>query len=207
MPSIVDHLFLERRRRGISQAELAAASGIAASNISAHESGSRTPTVSTLEAIAEALDLRLLALDLSSRRTVFDHAENISQQPDLLRIHRLHEDLSSVDPATAVVLAAVPPRHLSLHLDAVIAGVVEWCLGQHHAPLPTWVSSWGLDLDEPWRPDGSEPTAEGTVPQPLSRRNVLVTDAELRHRSQVGEIFWTDELPDEDREDQVPTVR
>lgn len=174
--------------------------GVAASNVSAHESGARRPTIATLETMADALDLRLLALDLRSRRTVLDHSDAIRRQPDFLRLQRLGKDLTSVDPATAVLLASAAPRRISPEWDAAIAGVVEWRLENHNAPLPRWVSSWGFNLDTPWHPDGN---ADGdvdydSIPGPLRRRKVFVTDVELTDDPQLEERFWSDHLQEED---------
>lgn len=200
MLPITDQIFLERRRSGISQARLAEMSGVAASNVSAHESGARRPTIATLETIADALDLRLLALDLRSRRTVLDHSDAIRRQPDIRRLQRLRGDLTSVDPATAVLLAFTAPREISPEWDAAIAGVVECCLENHDAPLPRWVSDWGISLETPWHPrvnvDGD--VDYESIPGPLRRRNVFVTDAELTDDPQLEDRFWSDHLDEED---------
>ncbi len=198
MLSLTDQIFLVRRRSGISQARLAEMTGVAASNVSAHESGARKPTIATLETIADALGLRLLALDLASRRTVLDHSEAIRRQPDLRRLQRLREDLMSVDPATAVLLASIAPRQVSQEWDAAIAGVVEWCLADRNAPLPRWVTSSGFSLSTPWHPNGSGEVANERIPGPLRRRNVFLTDVELNDDPQLEDRFWSDHLAEDD---------
>ncbi|MFJ6680225.1 helix-turn-helix domain-containing protein [Microbacterium sp. NPDC091382] len=198
MLSITDQSFLERRRSGISKARVAEMTGVAASNVSAHESGARRPTIATPETMADALDLRLLALNLRSRRTVLGHSDAVRRQPDFLGLRRLRRDLSSVDPATAVLLAFTAPKHVSPEWDAAIAGVVEWCLENHNAPLPRWVSSWGFSLDTPWHPEGTCELTDGVIPGPLRRRNVFVTDVELKDDPQLEDRFWSDHLAESD---------
>jgi transcriptional regulator with XRE-family HTH domain len=68
----------ERRRRGFTLQELAAASGVSRSMLSEVERGSRMPTVLVLDRIATGLGAsiaRLLSDELPARTTVLRHAE------------------------------------------------------------------------------------------------------------------------------------
>ena len=60
--SIGERIRMIRKERGITQAALAKKLGISPVNISQIENGSRNPTVSTLQEIADALDVSLSAI-------------------------------------------------------------------------------------------------------------------------------------------------
>jgi uncharacterized protein len=93
-----------RRRRGLTQAELAARAGTSQPVVSAYERGHRDPSIGTLKRLVEATGERL---------TLSTYLPDVGAiAPGDLEEHarRLVDVLSLVD--------AVPVRPRSLHLDA-----------------------------------------------------------------------------------------
>lgn len=96
-----------RAQAGLTQQQLAAAAGTSQSTIAAYESGSKSPTLRTVEHLAGALGLELVAefvppMTREDRRSLAFHravAERLDQDPEpviararknLIRLTRLH---------------------------------------------------------------------------------------------------------------------
>ena len=185
--TIVQQVAALRRREGVSGTQVARIAGTGASNIYAIEQGRRNPAASTLERIAGAAGVRLLAFPAGGAAFVSETAgalrERVNAGDDAgayRQLIQISDDLVRTTPATAALLSYVEPVSTGRGWDAAIAGVVEWRLAQKGAMLPEWIHSYGVRVDQKWEP---LPTpyeiAPEYVPEPLLRRNVWIEQAEL----------------------------
>lgn len=79
-----------RKRRKLTQAELAKASGISQSTIAQIESGRKDPSIKTLEKIAMALDFHIAVLFAGDNIHVFD-MDRLNKKYD--KVDKLNETL------------------------------------------------------------------------------------------------------------------
>ncbi|MER3388572.1 MAG: helix-turn-helix transcriptional regulator [Microcella sp.] len=178
-----------RRARGVSQTQLAALTGLPASNISFIESGRRVPRVDTLESLLRRSGSRL-TISPTLRTTALEASTEIRRwlvagdRPQAFRTWlAFNDDLAAETPTNRVVLTAYPPEPTGDALyDAALAGLTEYRLGEVGAPLPPWVDS-ATQLDEPRvLSDSRYVTASslGTIPDEFARRGVLIDAESLR---------------------------
>jgi len=179
-----------RLNAGRSLNDVAAASGIAASNLSAIEHGRRIPTIGTVDLITSAIGVEFVLVPSRGRVTVarasaaIGEAESSAPVAAYRTFLQLADDLASVNAFQQVLLAAEEPLRIRSRWDDAIAGLVEWRLTQARAPLPDWVAERddvGEQLWEPQRtakplPLSSDPRE---VPEPLRRRGILIEEAEF----------------------------
>lgn len=184
--SIVQQVAALRKHRGTSARTIAERSGVHTPNIYAIEHGRRDPAASTLERIAEAAGVKLLAVDTDGIPFVFETARVLQEAVaanaplDAYRqLIQLSDDLVAADAATAGVLAHTPPTSLLREWKAAVAGIVEWRLQSKGTPLPSWLNE-GAALQGPWRPfEVPYEIDEAAIPEPLRRRGVWIEEGEL----------------------------
>lgn len=185
--SIVRQVATLRKREGVPGTLVAQRAGTGASNIYAIEHGRRDPSASTLERIAEAAGVRLLAFPAQGAAFVSETAallreravsgDNAAAYRQLIQIS---DDIERVTPTTASLLAYIQPPQIDPGWEAAIAGVVEWQLTQKGAPRPEWLRSYGLGVDRRWEPLPAGYEIDPIdVPEPLRRRNVWIQQSEL----------------------------
>lgn len=177
-----------RANSSLSLRSLAQRTGIAASNLSVIENGRRDPTATTVERIARALGVELVALNTKGRVTASAAADAIAQAASPQVAYRsflqLANDLAAASPFDRVVLVAEQPGLTNTRWDDAIAGLVEWLLQKDHAPLPDWVIDRPGDAHTPWEPQRTNtPLALHAdirlAPEPLRRRGVAIEAQEL----------------------------
>lgn len=174
----------------MSQADLAAETGLEPSNISHIEAGRRDPRSSTLERIADGLGARLIAVHTHGQRLIADAPETIDdwlrrgdEGAALAYVARLVQSLQGKDAVTVLTIALAPPRSINPEWDALLAGIAEWQLDAVGAPLPAWVTEPpGRDHQDWWAP-ASAPAVNDVdradVPQPLLDRGVMLSRVTL----------------------------
>jgi len=179
-----------RLNAGRSLNDVAAASGIAASNLSAIEHGRRLPTIGTVDLITSAIGVEFVLVPSRGRATVarasaaIGEAESSAPVAAYRTFLQLADDLASVNAFQRVLLAAEEPLRIRSRWDDAIAGLVEWRLTQARAPLPDWVAERDDVGEQLWQPQrtakslplGSDPRR---VPEPLRRRGILIEEAEF----------------------------
>jgi transcriptional regulator with XRE-family HTH domain len=179
-----------RLNAGRSLNDVAAASGIAASNLSAIEHGRRLPTIGTVDLITSAIGVEFVLVPSRGRATVarasaaIGEAESSAPVAAYRTFLQLADDLASVNAFQRVLLAAEEPLRIRSRWDDAIAGLVEWRLAQARAPLPDWVAERddvGEQLWEPQRTEKPLPLSADSrqVPEPLRRRGILIEEAEF----------------------------
>lgn len=185
--TIVTQIAALRRRNRISGTRVASLAGTSASNIYAIENGRRDPSASTLERIAGAAGIRLLAFPSEGASFVSDTAEVLRHRVDVgdnrgayRQLIQISDDLVRTSPWTASLLSYPAPPTVALGWEAAIAGIVEWRLGEKGLPAPDWTRTYGRELRDRWEPFPSpyEPQP-AEVPEALRRRNVWIERAEL----------------------------
>ena len=178
-----------RHARGVSQAQLAARTGLQSSNISFIESGRRVPRVDTLDTLLRSSGARL-TISPTLRSTALEASTEIrrwlavdDRQQAFRSWLAFNDDLAAETPTNRVVLTAYPPQPTGDELyDAALAGLAEYRLGEVSAPLPPWVNS-APQLDEPRvLTDSRFVTASvlGPIPDEFARRGVLIDADSLR---------------------------
>jgi transcriptional regulator with XRE-family HTH domain len=184
-------LRLQRRQSGLTLSTVAERSGIAVPNLSAIENERRDPTARTVERIADAIGVGLIAAPLGGRATVADGADAIGaalKRNDARTAYRaliqVADDLRADDPATRFLLTLNAPAPISPEWDAAIAGVTEWRLKEAKLPSPAWVTANRGLADAQWSPPSSSLVAplaprQDRVPRPLRDRGVLIEADEL----------------------------
>jgi len=189
--SIVESLRRARKNSGTTLANVASASGVGTTNLSAIEHGRRDPTVTTTQRLADALGLAFIAVPARGRSTAAEaaaailRAQEAGERATAYRSFiQLADDLHAVDPVTRVVLAAEEPERTSSRWADAVAALVELRLGEVGAPLPQWVRERHGDPEHPWEPERSDialpfPPDEELVPEPFRRRGVLIEENEL----------------------------
>jgi transcriptional regulator with XRE-family HTH domain len=169
----------------LSQRKLARRCGVAQPSLSDIESGDRDTTVGKLGQILRAARYTAIAIP-TDRPTVADWAIRLGAlvrtDPGAIEksLVQLADDLAAVEPATRVALCVTPPPPTgSTHLDAALAGLVEYLLSRDGLPVPSWVdsparfaaSAWDL-VDIP----GLRDLARESTPEPFRRRNVFIPE-------------------------------
>jgi transcriptional regulator with XRE-family HTH domain len=178
-----------RRARGWSQRALAARAGLKQPAIAAVETGTREPSVATLDRLLAPTGYRLTALPVR-RPTVAEGADAVREalrggreRTAFRRLLQINDDLRAEHGALRVVLSVAPPAPTgSPHHDAFIAALAEHYLEAEHLPLPAWTSTPDRTLGEPWfvvdlpafRAD-----AEATSPPAFVRHGIYVNASEL----------------------------
>lgn len=140
-----------RLSSGLTQAQLAERSGLLVPNISAIESGRRTPRFDTAELLLRTAGYRLLPVEIG-RSTAWEVAAFIHEELAMGSLAgafrtwlQLNNDLLAVGPSGRFLLSLQPPaRTGSSQWDAAIAALVEHRLRELALPVPEWVN-------EPWR--------------------------------------------------------
>jgi transcriptional regulator with XRE-family HTH domain len=178
-----------RAALGVSQTQLAARTGLPASNISFIESGRRVPRVDTLDTLLRSSGARL-AISPTLRSTALEASTEIRRwlgagdRPQAFRSWlAFNDDLAAETPTNRVVLTAYPPEPTGDELyDAALASLTEYRLNEVSAPLPHWISS-APTIDEPrMLTDSRFVTAAvlGPIPDEFARRGVLIDAESLR---------------------------
>lgn len=188
---IVDSFRRARKRSGESLRNVAARSGVGASNLSAIENGHRDPTSATLDRLASTIGIVWVPLDAKGRTPAASAAGDITHDEAegehaqaYRRFIQLADDLASADSVTRVLLSAEQPDESpSRWLDA-IAALVELRLREALAPVPAWVqerSGHPEALWEPRRSSRSLPLAAdpGQIPAEFLRRGIAIERGEL----------------------------
>jgi transcriptional regulator with XRE-family HTH domain len=176
-----------RARSGQSLAAIAARAGIAESNLSTIEHNRRAPRSSTVDRLAEALEITLVPVATGGRNTAADAAEHLAEALDAgdqARAYRtvlqLADDLATATPYLRALLVAEPAPRVEAGWDAFLAAVVELRLEQAGLPSPEWITHTTGDLDHPWSPpEAVLPARPDHVPAAFLRHGVLVEAAEL----------------------------
>lgn len=185
--TIVQQVATLRKRAGLPATRIGEIAGTDASNIYAIEHGRRDPAASTLERIASAAGVKILAVQSEGAAFVSETTEVLRERVasgDVEGAYRqliqISDDLSGATATTCVFLTYIEPSAISPGWDAAVAGVVEWRLTQKLAPLPEWIQRFGSAVDEPWEPlSAPYKINEQDVPEPLRRRNIWIEQAEL----------------------------
>lgn len=187
--SVVEQLARLRKRSGVSLAELAARTGLQASNLSAIEHGRRDPRISTTVDWAHGLGAEVLVIGTHGRATDSRCAEAIRgyvEAADGASAYRafvqLNDDLAGSSPFDQVLLVAAPPSSIDARWDAAIAGLVEWRLRQKRAPTPAWAADLTGDPNWRWAPGEGTRLFEADpdqVPPRLLERGIWIEQGEL----------------------------
>lgn len=172
-----------RQSREVSQARLAALSGMPASTISFIENGQRVPRVDTLDALLRRTGSRL-AISPTTRTTALEAAAEIrrhltagDERQAFRRWLAFNDDLAAETATNRVVLTAYPPAPTGSALyDAALAALVEYRLRKVGAPLPDWVSASPALTSPTVFTDSRYVTAAelGLIPDEFARRGVLI---------------------------------
>lgn len=178
-----------RVARGVSQTQLAARTGLPASNISLIESGRRVPRVDTLDTLLRSSGARL-TISPTLRATVLETSTEIRRwlaDDDRSQAFRtwlaFNDELFTESPTNRVVLTAYPPEPTGEALyDSALASLTEYRLNEVGAPLPPWLDS-APRLDEPELLTDSRfvtVAVLGAIPDEFARRGVLIDAESLR---------------------------
>jgi len=177
-----------RKRRGLSQSDLANMTGISKSNISAYENHRREPSTTTLERLAKGAGLRVLLLDVGRGAPVAEHVKVLATalgRGDVdyafATLLTISLDLTHTSPSVRVVLSYQAPPSIDAEWDAAVAGVVEWRLAEAGAPIPDWVTACERDATKPWAPPMAVQfeDAETSDVEALSRRGIRIHSVDL----------------------------
>ena len=184
----MEQFIAQRKRRGLSQSDVAAIAEISKSAISACENHRRDPGTATLEKLAKAVGLRVLLLDVGQSTPVAEHAATIAAAVRagdadyaFATLRTVAVELQDASPSAMVVLSYQQPPSIDLEWDAAIAGVVEWRLQQAGAPIPDWVTECRRDPADAWAPPMAvqfedAPTSDVAA---LAQRGILIHSVDL----------------------------
>jgi transcriptional regulator with XRE-family HTH domain len=178
-----------RANLGLTQRELADQSGVAQPSIAAFESERRDVTTFNLGRIAHGLGYQVALLP-AGYLTAIEAAERVSETIETqgaprAEIHLLQfaDDLAGAEPALRCALvAAAPPLTRDQHLDAWLAGLVEYRLSQVGVTAPGWVNDPERFSPAEWVVGGLPSLADvvrDRTPEPLRRRGVLISEDDL----------------------------
>ncbi|MEO7556087.1 MAG: helix-turn-helix transcriptional regulator [Acidimicrobiales bacterium] len=172
-----------RTARGLSQRDLAAATGIAQPTIAIIETTGRDTTIDHLDELLRALGHSVASLP-TILPSVGDWAATLRRDrvldPGAIRtvLVQMADDLATVDPATRVALcAASPGRTGDRTVDALLAGLVEHLLREDDLPVPLWVDDADRIAETEWdfvTNAALVGLARANTPEPFRRRNVFV---------------------------------
>jgi transcriptional regulator with XRE-family HTH domain len=178
-----------RHAAGITQLELASRAGTAQSAVAAYESGSRTPSLATLERLLGACEYDI---ELHARPRVRRGAASLSElaqtiandlqqgrESDALRLlFGFADDFrGSSRPGRIALLRDEPLSTGDARFDAALAGVAELFAAEGGIPAPVWVNGRERFV-EPWwfvasRPEFHAYTLANT-PAVLARHGVFM---------------------------------
>jgi transcriptional regulator with XRE-family HTH domain len=178
-----------RQAAGITQLELASRAGTAQSAVAAYESGSRTPSLATLERLLGACeyDVELNARPRVRRgaaslaelaRTIADDLQRGQERDALRLLFGFADDFrGSSRPGRIALLRDEPPSTGDARFDAALAGVAELFAAEGAIPAPPWVNGRERFV-EPWwfvasRPEFHAYTLANT-PAVLARHGVFM---------------------------------
>jgi len=178
-----------RHAAGITQLELASRAGTAQSAVAAYESGSRTPSLATLERLLGACEYDI---ELHARPRVRRGAASLAElaqtiavdleqgrESDALRLlFGFADDFrGSSRPGRIALLCDEPPPTGDARFDAALAGVAELFAAEGGISAPVWVNGRERFV-EPWwfvasRPEFHAYTLANT-PAVLARHGVFM---------------------------------
>jgi transcriptional regulator with XRE-family HTH domain len=178
-----------RHAAGITQLELASRAGTAQSAVAAYESGSRTPSLATLERLLGACeyDVELNARPRVRRgatslaelaQTIADDLQQGRERDALRLLFGFAEDFRGSSRAGRIALLRdEPPSTGDTRFDAALAGVAELFAAEGAIPAPSWVNGRERFV-EPWwfvasRPEFHAYTLANT-PAVLARHGVFM---------------------------------
>lgn len=182
-------LKLARGHRGVSQRDLAGASGVAQPRIAAIESGQHDPGFSRIEELLAPLGQRLVPVPTSGV-AVWEAALAISAALDAnnrnlawRHVIQASDSLAAAEPATRVALCITPPALTpDPKFDALIAAIADYWLAPHRLPLPRWVREPERILEEPWDVEPLaklQSLARRATPRVIARHGVYLAESEL----------------------------
>jgi transcriptional regulator with XRE-family HTH domain len=150
-----------RQAAGLTQAELASRAGTAQPAVAAYESGTRTPTVRTLQRLVNACDHDLvIAAHARVRRGAASLADLADEIREELSAGRTHDAIrllfgfaddfrGSSRPGQRLLLEAEPAPTGDGGFDAALAGLAEYFAAEAGIPAPNWVNG-ASRFAEPW---------------------------------------------------------
>jgi transcriptional regulator with XRE-family HTH domain len=150
-----------RRAAGITQFELAGSAGTAQSAVAAYESGSRTPSLTTLGRLLGACEydvevcarprVRRGASSLAELAVpIAEDLEQDSERDAVRQLFGFADDFrGSSRPGKIMLLEDEPPTTGEVRFDAALAGVAEFFAGEAAICAPAWVNGAGRFV-EPW---------------------------------------------------------
>ncbi|HXB63463.1 MAG TPA: helix-turn-helix transcriptional regulator [Solirubrobacteraceae bacterium] len=178
-----------RRTAELTQVALARRAHTAQSAIAAYESGTRTPTIDTLERLLRACDhdLELLARPRVRRGaaslgelapTIADDLHDQREQDATRLLFGFADDFrGSTKPGRAALIAEEPPTTGDPRFDAALAGVAELFAAEGEIPAPSWVNG-PTRFVEPWWFVASRPAFHAYVlantPAVIARHGVFM---------------------------------
>jgi transcriptional regulator with XRE-family HTH domain len=146
---------------GLTQSEIAGRAQTTQPAVAAYESGTRTPTLATLERLLHACehDIEILARP-HTRRGAASLAELASTIADDLVEHREQDAArllfgfaddfrGSTRPGRIALIHDEPPPTGDSRFDAALAGIAELFAGEGEIPVPSWVDG-PTRFVEPW---------------------------------------------------------
>jgi transcriptional regulator with XRE-family HTH domain len=186
---IADLIRHARQAAGMTQAEMAHGADTAQPAVAAYESGSRTPTLATLERLLNACehDLEVCARP-RTRRGATSLEQLAAMIADDLGDGREHDALrllfgfaddfrGSSRPGKITLLQTEPPQTGDARFDAALAGTAEFFAREAAIPTPGWVDAPDRFV-EPWWFVASRPAFEAYTlahtPAVFARHGVFI---------------------------------
>jgi transcriptional regulator with XRE-family HTH domain len=178
-----------REAAGITQAELAGRASTSQPAVAAYESGSRTPSLGTLERLLAACeyDIELNARPRMRRgaaslaelgRTIGEDLQEARERDALRLLFGFADDFrGSSRPGRIALLRDEPPPTGDARFDAALAGVAELFAAEGAIPAPAWVNG-AERFVEPWWFVASRPAFHAytlaNTPAVLARHGVFM---------------------------------
>jgi transcriptional regulator with XRE-family HTH domain len=178
-----------RDTAGITQLELASRAHTAQPAVAAYESGTRTPTIATLERLLHACDhdMEVLAHPRTRRgaaslselaQTISDDLENSGEQDAVRLLFGFADDFrGSSRPGKIALIRDEPPPTGDPRFDAALAGIAELFAGEEGIPASPWVDG-PTRFVEPWWFLASRPAFHAYTlahtPAVLARHGVFI---------------------------------
>ncbi|MHB8619515.1 MAG: helix-turn-helix domain-containing protein [Chloroflexota bacterium] len=154
-------IWAARQAAGITQVELARRAHTTQPAVAAYESGTRTPTIGTLERLLDACDHDV---EVSAHPRVRRGAASLADIADTIKsdLAEDHERRSirllfgfaddfrgSSRPGKIALVKDEPMATEDLRFDAALAGVAEFFTAEAGIPVPSWVNG-AIRFVEPW---------------------------------------------------------
>jgi len=180
----------QRRKAGLTAAQVARVTGTSESNVAAYERGDKVPRPVTLQRILDAIDAGSdSAIYVNSLVTTPQAASVIRfglrrgwSPGELLKV--VQEQRSNAKwvshPIDQRVFFARPATTGDRRWDALLAGSAEEMAARRHVPIPAWTK--GVRLEKTWFvTDGpaSDDDAATHSPPPFRSRNVVIAPEAL----------------------------